>query len=106
MEVKSRRTSFDRVDRTTDPADFVRYLDATRAADFFREIKQRSYDLLALHAGDHVLDPGCGTGDDADPQAGIAPRPGSQSRCAHALSHRWRISALLSRARAAWAVSL
>jgi SAM-dependent methyltransferase len=64
MEEKSRRTAFDQVDRTTDPADFVRYLDATRATDFFQEVKQRSYDLLDLHAGDHVLDLGCGTGDD------------------------------------------
>ncbi|HEY8293436.1 MAG TPA: methyltransferase domain-containing protein, partial [Thermomicrobiales bacterium] len=61
---KDRKTSFDQVDRTTDPADFVRYLDATRATDFYQEIKGRSYDLLALGAGDHVLDLGCGTGDD------------------------------------------
>jgi len=61
---KSLRIAFDQVDRTTDPADFVRYLDATRATDFFREIKQRSYALLDLHPGDHVCDIGCGTGDD------------------------------------------
>ena len=64
MDEKSRRTSFDQVDRTTDPADFVRYLDATRATDFYQEIKRRSYDLLALQAGDAALDVGCGTGDD------------------------------------------
>ncbi|MGI8687343.1 MAG: methyltransferase domain-containing protein [Thermomicrobiales bacterium] len=61
---KSLRIEFDQVDRTTDPADFVRYLDATRATDFFREIKQRSYTLLDLHPGDHVCDIGCGPGDD------------------------------------------
>lgn len=61
---KSRRTEFDQVDQTTDPADFVRYLDATRATDYYQEIKQRSYALLDVHAGDHVLDVGCGTGDD------------------------------------------
>lgn len=64
MQEKSRRIEFDRVDETTDPADFVRYLDATRATDFYQEIKRRSYDLLALNAGDAVLDLGCGTGDD------------------------------------------
>ena len=62
---KSLRLDFDRVDHTTDPADFVRYLDTTRATTFFQEIKQRSYALLDLHAGDHVCDVGCGTGDDA-----------------------------------------
>ncbi len=61
---KSFRIKFDQVDRTTDPEDFVRYLDATRATDFFREIKRRSYALLDLHRGDHVCDIGCGTGDD------------------------------------------
>lgn len=74
---KSRRTAFDAVDRTTDPADFVRYLDATRATDFFREIKRQSYDLLDLRAGDAVLDLGCGTGEDA---AALAARVGPRGR--------------------------
>lgn len=60
----SLRIEFGHVDLTTDPADFVRYLDATRATDFFQEIKRRSYALLALQPGDHVCDVGCGTGDD------------------------------------------
>lgn len=63
MDTSDRR-AFDQVDRTADPADFVRYLDATRATAFFQEIKQRSYDLLALHPGEDVCDVGCGTGDD------------------------------------------
>ena len=61
---KSLRSEFDQVDRTTDPADFVHYLDAARATDYYREIKARSYPLLDLHPGDHVCDIGCGTGDD------------------------------------------
>ncbi len=64
MGNKSLRIEFDQVDRTTDPADFVRYLDATRATDFYREVKQRSYELLAPQPGEHVIDVGCGTGDD------------------------------------------
>jgi hypothetical protein len=35
---KSVRSEFDSVDRTTDPSDFVQYLDTTRATDFFQEI--------------------------------------------------------------------
>src|SRR5690349_17155383 len=61
---KSLRVEFDQVDGTTDRADFVRYLDATRATAFYTEIKQRSYGLLDLHPGDQVCDIGCGTGDD------------------------------------------
>ncbi|HLW00318.1 MAG TPA: methyltransferase domain-containing protein [Ktedonobacterales bacterium] len=61
---KSLRSDFDRVDHTSDPETFVRYLDTTRATAFFQEIKQRSYALLALGAGDHVCDVGCGTGED------------------------------------------
>jgi len=61
---RSLRIEFDQVDQTNDPADFVRYLDTTRASDFFQEIKQRSYRLLDLNLGDAVCDLGCGTGDD------------------------------------------
>lgn len=61
---RSPRIEFDQVDKTSDPADFVRYLDATRASDFFQEIKRRSYALLELNPGDTVCDVGCGTGDD------------------------------------------
>lgn len=74
---KSRRIEFDQVDRTTDPADFVRYLDATRATDFYQEIKRRSYDLLALREGDAVLDVGCGTGGDV---VALAERVGLSGR--------------------------
>jgi ubiquinone/menaquinone biosynthesis C-methylase UbiE len=61
---RSWRSDFDHVDQTTDPADFIRYLDATRTTPFFQEIKRRSFALLDLHAGDSVCDVGCGPGDD------------------------------------------
>jgi SAM-dependent methyltransferase len=61
---KSLRIEFDQVDQTTDPADFVRYLDETRATEFFQEIKGRSYVLLDPQPDDQILDVGCGTGDD------------------------------------------
>ena len=62
------------------PADFVRYLDATRATDFFGEIKRRSYALLDLHPGDEVCDRGCGTGDDVLALAGLL-GPGGRPTC-------------------------
>lgn len=42
----------------------MRRLDATGADAFWQAIKQRTLALLDLHQGDHVLDVGCGTGDD------------------------------------------
>jgi ubiquinone/menaquinone biosynthesis C-methylase UbiE len=68
---KSLRTSFDQVDETTDPHDFVRYLDTTRGTEFFREIKRRSLALLDLRPGDRALDLGCGTGEEAIALAGV-----------------------------------
>lgn len=43
------------------------------AAEAWRAYKPRSFELLALEAGDHVLDVGCGTGEDACALAGLWP---------------------------------
>lgn len=61
----SLKVHFDRVDQTTDPAEFASYLDATRATGYFQDVKRRSYALLDPRPGDRVCDIGCGTGDDA-----------------------------------------
>jgi ubiquinone/menaquinone biosynthesis C-methylase UbiE len=62
---KSQRREFGSVDRSTDPDDFVKYLDTTRATDFFQHIKQCTLELLELHPGETAADLGCGTGEDA-----------------------------------------
>jgi ubiquinone/menaquinone biosynthesis C-methylase UbiE len=74
---KSQRREFDSVDHTTDPNDFVSYLDTTRATDFFQHIKQRTLELLELHPGETAADLGCGTGEDA---CAMAARLGPRGR--------------------------
>lgn len=61
---KSFRREFDSVDKTTDPRDFVEYLDTIRGTDFFQEIKRRTLALMDPRPGDVVIDVGCGTGED------------------------------------------
>lgn len=55
---------FGNVDRATRPETFVRFLDTVTGIEAVQAYKRRSYNLLRLRAGNHVLDVGCGTGDD------------------------------------------
>lgn len=59
------RSGFSAVDNTSDPAAYVRRLDATGAHDFWRKVKDQALALLAVRDGARLLDLGCGTGDDA-----------------------------------------
>lgn len=61
----TKTTHFQDVDRGSDAADHVGYLDAVSANAAVARWKERSIDLLGLRAGDHALEVGCGNGDEA-----------------------------------------
>ncbi|GAC1403806.1 MAG: hypothetical protein NVSMB52_17730 [Chloroflexota bacterium] len=52
------------VDAAMDPAVYIRRLDEVAVQPLWRTIKERTYALLDLQPGNHILDIGCGTGDD------------------------------------------
>lgn len=58
------RVDFGNVDQSTNPHLFVRYLEQAQAHDDMQMLKQQSYTLLEASAGKHLLDIGCGIGDD------------------------------------------
>jgi ubiquinone/menaquinone biosynthesis C-methylase UbiE len=53
------------VDQTADQNFLIDFLDARRTIEGEREVKELILSLLELRAGSHVLEIGCGTGDDA-----------------------------------------
>jgi ubiquinone/menaquinone biosynthesis C-methylase UbiE len=63
-EKKSFAVGFGDVDQAKHPEAFVKYLDAVTGIEAAQAYKRRSYGLLHLRPGHHVLDVGCGTGDD------------------------------------------
>ncbi len=65
MSIKEDPAGFARVDRTTDPSFFIEFFDSRWTVEGEREIKELVLELLSLRAGAHVLDIGCGIGDDA-----------------------------------------
>ncbi len=52
------------VDQSADPSAFIRFLDKLRADDSVRAWKLQSYKYLEAKNGSHILDVGCGTGED------------------------------------------
>ena len=71
-----------------DPTEFIKVTDQRseilhrvprKTIESEREIKQLVLDLLDLRLGAHVLDVGCGTGDDARESPGWSARPGESS---------------------------
>ena len=71
MQPPDSESGFTDVDRTADPAYYVRYLDAARTLEAAAAYKRRSFDLLALQPGARVLEVGCGVGDDVLALAGL-----------------------------------
>lgn len=59
------RSVWDNVDRTADPHWYRNYLDAFNAMETVRVWKARSFGMLAVAPGHHILDVGCGLGGDA-----------------------------------------
>jgi ubiquinone/menaquinone biosynthesis C-methylase UbiE len=64
MESTGDTTQFSTLDQQTDPRFFIEYLDAGNALEDIKRLKQVMCTQLALHDGVHLLDIGCGTGDD------------------------------------------
>lgn len=58
-------TQFHSVDRTTNPASFVHFMDTSHAQPTAQSYKQAMMEQLAVKIGATILDVGCGTGQDA-----------------------------------------
>jgi len=57
-------TGWANVDRTADPRAFVYHLDLRNARADYQARKRHTFALLEVQAGHHLLDVGCGTGED------------------------------------------
>ncbi len=71
------RSVWDNVDRTDNPHWYRNYLDAFNAMETVRAWKRRSFGMLAIAPGQHLLDVGCGLGGDA---VSLAEAVGSDGR--------------------------
>lgn len=70
-------TRWGAVDQTAEPDAFVRYLDTVSALETAQRMKRQTYNLLKVREGYHLLDVGCGLGEDVRE---LAQRVGSAGR--------------------------
>ena len=70
-------TRWTALDETPSPSAFIEYLDAVSSLTAIQRIKQQTFDRLQAGVGDHLLDVGCGAGDDV---RALAQRVGKTGR--------------------------
>lgn len=87
---------FARVDEARDPGEYVSYLDAVSALEGTRAYKEESFRLLAITPGAHLLDVGCGAGEDT---LDLARRVGAGGRVAGVDGSAAMVQEALRRAR-------
>lgn len=58
-------TDWANVDEAGDEKRYINYLDGVTAIEAVQAYKRQTYSLMEIEEGHHVLDIGCGTGDDA-----------------------------------------
>jgi SAM-dependent methyltransferase len=63
--MSQRSPNWSQIDTARGSDYFVRYLETATAQTEMQRYKQKSYDLLGANPGTHLLDVGCGIGDDA-----------------------------------------
>lgn len=64
MEKQNIPEGFSDVDQTGEAGHFIYYLDAISALEVIQAYKRLTFSLLNVQAGHHILDIGCGTGND------------------------------------------
>lgn len=77
MSESSIRPAFTDVDRSSDPHQAVKLLDAQHGSDFIFDMEQRALQWLDVQPGQHILDAGCGTGKQTQVFANLAGVEGS-----------------------------
>ncbi len=76
MSLRDSFSSFPDVDRAERAEELVHYLTAVSSMEMVKKYKRSTYDLLKVRRGVHVLDVGCGAGDDARALAQFVGREG------------------------------